>query len=187
MNQNACCCERNLVENHSNNNELIKQIISKYRGKKGALIPVLHEVQEVWGYLPLKAQKMVAEGLDIPLAEVYGVVTFYTQFSTEPKGKYRIQVCLGTACYVKGAGEVLQKFSEELGIEVGKCTPDGMFSLDAARCIGACGLAPVVMINDQVYGSMTPEKVEDVLKEIGGEEYENNGWIGRDNKGSCKD
>jgi NADP-reducing hydrogenase subunit HndA len=140
----------------------LQEIIEKYT--EGALIPVLHEAQEVYGYLPLSVQSKIAEGLNVPLAEVYGVVTFYTQFSLYPKGAYKIQVCLGTACYVKGAALVLNELQKELGIEVGKCTEDGKFSLDACRCIGACGLAPVIMINDDVYGRLKPEDVKGIIQ-----------------------
>ena len=144
--------------------EKLQKVIEKYKGMEGALIPVLHEAQEIYGYLPIEVQKMISEGLDIPLAEIYGVVSFYTQFSINPKGKYKIGVCLGTACYVKGAAEILDKFKEKLGIEVGECTPDGKFSIDATRCIGACGLAPVVTINDDVYGKLNAEDVEGILE-----------------------
>ena len=130
-------------------------IIEKYKNKKGALIPVLHEAQDVYGYLPLSVQKVISEGLNIPLAEIYGVITFYTQFSLNPKGKYKIQVCIGTACYVKGSGLILEELKQELGIDVGECTADGKFSLDACRCIGACGLAPVVTVNDEVFGRLS--------------------------------
>ena len=118
----------------------LQEIIAKYRDTRGALIQVLHEAQDVYGYLPLEVQLKISEGLNIPLAEVYGVVSFYTQFTTNPKGKYRVSVCMGTACYVKGSQEILDKFKEKLGIDVGECTEDGLFSLDACRCIGACGL-----------------------------------------------
>ena len=118
----------------------------------------------VYGYLPLEVQLKISEGLNIPLAEVYGVVSFYTQFTTNPKGKYRVSVCMGTACYVKGSQEILDKFKEKLGIDVGECTEDGLFSLDACRCIGACGLAPVVTVNDDVYGKLNADMVEDILK-----------------------
>ena len=141
----------------------LKNIIDKYKGSKGALIPVLHEAQELYGYLPMTVQKSVAEGLGVSLAEVYGVVTFYTQFSLEPKGKYKVQVCLGTACYVKGAGLLLDKIKDVLGIDVGKCTEDGKFSLEACRCIGACGLAPVIMINDDVYGRLTVDDISGIF------------------------
>jgi len=144
--------------------EKLQKVIEKYKGMEGALMPVLHEAQEIYGYLPIEVQKMISEGLDIPLAEIYGVVSFYTQFSINPKGKYKIGVCLGTACYVKGAAEILDKFKEKLGIEVGECTPDGKFSIDATRCLGACGLAPVVTINDDVYGKLNAEDVEGILE-----------------------
>jgi NADP-reducing hydrogenase subunit HndA len=127
------------------------------------LIHVLHEAQEVYGYLPIEVQKVIAEGLNIPLAEVYGVVTFYAQFSLKPKGEYKISVCLGTACYVKGADKLLERLSTELSIGVGDCTEDGKFSLDACRCIGACGLAPVFTINDDVYGKKLPDDIPGIL------------------------
>ena len=142
----------------------LAQIIEKYKDDQGPLIPVLHEAQRIFGYLPFEVQLQISEGLGIPLAEVYGVVTFYTGFSIKPKGKYRINVCLGTACYVKGAEAVLDKFRTVLSLNAGDCTEDQKFSLDACRCIGACGLAPAVMINDDVYGNVTPEDVETILK-----------------------
>lgn len=141
----------------------LQEIIERYKDTEGALIPVLHEAQELYGYLPMEVQLQISKGLQIPLAEIYGVVSFYSQFSTEPKGKYRISVCLGTACYVKGAQEILQTFESRLGIEVGECTDDGMFSIEPCRCIGACGLAPVVMINDEVYGKLVPADVDRIL------------------------
>lgn len=156
---NNCCCGCAVDER----DQKLQQIIDKYKSTKGALIPVLHEAQEVYGYLPLEVQKKVSEGLNIPLSEIYGVVTFYTQFSLEPKGEYKVQVCMGTACYVKGAGAILDKFKEKLGIDVGGCTEDGKFSLEACRCIGACGLAPVIMINDDVYGRLTPDEIEGII------------------------
>lgn len=142
----------------------LMKIIDAHKGQKGATIPVLHEAQEIYGYLPIEVQTMIAEGLDVPLAEVYGIVTFYTQFSLNPKGQYPIGVCLGTACYVKGSGDILEKIKELLGIDVGECTEDGKFSLDATRCIGACGLAPVMTIGDDVHGRLTVDDVEDILK-----------------------
>lgn len=141
----------------------LSKIIAKYKDTQGALIPVLHEAQELYGYLPLEVQRQIALELDIPLAEVYGVVSFYTQFSINPKGKYQINVCMGTACYVKGSNDILDKFRTRLSIDVGECTDDQKFSLDACRCIGACGLAPVVTINDEVYGKLTPDEVDDIL------------------------
>ena len=155
-----CCCNSNQVDERD---EKLLEVIKKYKETKGALIPVLHEAQEIYGYLPFDVQKKVAEGLNVSLAEVYGVITFYTQFSLEPKGDYQIQVCMGTACYVKGANLILDKFKEKLGINVGECTEDGKFSLEACRCIGACGLAPVVMINDDVYGRLQPDEVDGIL------------------------
>ena len=141
-----------------------KEIIEKYKDTKGGLIPVLHEVQDLYGYLPLSVQKKISGGLDIPLTEIYGVITFYTQFSLQPKGKYNIQVCLGTACYVKGASLILDKIKEKLGIDVGECTEDGLFHLEACRCIGACGLAPVITINDDVYGRLKPDQVDGIIE-----------------------
>lgn len=144
--------------------EQLKKVIEAHKGQKGAAIPVLHEAQEIYGYLPIEVQEMISEGLDVPLAELYGIVTFYAQFSLNPKGRYQIGVCLGTACYVKGSGDVLNKVKEILNIDVGECTPDGKFSLDATRCIGACGLAPVMTVNDDVYGRLVVDQVADILK-----------------------
>ncbi|MBQ7875837.1 MAG: NAD(P)H-dependent oxidoreductase subunit E [Clostridia bacterium] len=141
----------------------LREIIAAHKDMQGALIPVLHEAQAVYGYLPIEVQSIIAEGLGVSLAEVYGVVTFYAQFSLNPKGKYEIGVCLGTACYVKGSGDILEKFKEILGIDVGECTPDGKFSLGATRCVGACGLAPVVTVNDDVYGRLTVDDVQGIL------------------------
>lgn len=142
----------------------LNNIIAKYKDTRGALIPVLHEAQELYGYLPMSVQKKIAEGLNVSLADVYGVVTFYTQFSINPKGKYKINVCLGTACYVKGAGEIFDKLSEVLKIKNGECTKDGLFSLDACRCVGACGLAPVIMINEDVYGRLTADDIPGIIQ-----------------------
>ncbi len=139
-------------------------VIEEHKGQEGALIPVLHKAQEIYGYLPLEVQKMIAKGLDVTLAEVYGVVTFYTQFSLNPKGKYKVAVCLGTACYVKGADKILEALEKRLEIKVGECTRDGLFSLDACRCVGACGLAPVMMIDEDVYGRITPDDIDGILQ-----------------------
>lgn len=147
-------------------NELkLQETIEKYKHTRGALIPVLHDAQEIYGYLPIEIQKKVSEGLNIPLAEVYGVVTFYSQFSLKPKGRFKINVCMGTACYVKGSGKILDKFKEALNLEVGECSADGKFSIEACRCIGACGLAPVLTINEEVHGRLVPEDVESILKQ----------------------
>ena len=143
--------------------EKLQAVIEKYKGTDGALIPVLHEAQEIFGYLPIEVQKMISDGLDVPMSEIYGVVTFYTQFSIYPKGKYNIGVCLGTACYVKGSGDIIDRIKERLGVEVGQCTDDGKFSLEATRCIGACGLAPVLTVNEDVYGRLTVDDVDDIL------------------------
>ena len=141
----------------------LREVIARLKDEKGALMPVLQQAQEIYGYLPYEVQKIISDELQVPIEEVYGVVTFYSQFSLYPKGKYRISVCLGTACYVKGSGEVYEKLQSLLGIEGGQCTADGKFSLDACRCVGACGLAPVMMINDDVYGRLTPDKVKEIL------------------------
>ena len=139
------------------------ELIAAHKGQRGALMPVLQGAQEIYGYLPIEVQKLVAQHLEIPLEEVYGVSTFYSQFTLNPKGKYKISVCLGTACYVKGSGDIFQRLQEKLGIQSGRCTPDGKFSLDACRCVGACGLAPVLMVNDEVYGRLTVDDVDTIL------------------------
>lgn len=141
----------------------LKEIIAKHKDDLGAVMPVLQEAQEVYGYLPIEVQKMIAEGLSVPLEEVYGVSTFYSQFSLTPKGQYNISVCLGTACYVKGAGKIIERISEILGIGAEECTADGRFSLTACRCIGACGLAPVMTVNDDVYGRLEVEDIDGIL------------------------
>ncbi len=161
----GCSCADNKAQE-------LDKIIAKYKDTRGALIPTLHEAQEVYGYLPMSVQKKIAEGLNVSLAEVYGVVTFYTQFSLNPKGKYKISVCLGTACYVKGAGQILDKIIEILKIKSGECTSDGTFSLDACRCIGACGLAPVIMINEDVYGRLTADDIPAILQKYFDKESE---------------
>ena len=124
---------------------------------------VMQEAQSIYGYLPFEVQTMIADGMGVPLEKVYGISTFYAQFALSPKGEYNISVCLGTACYVKGSNNVLQRMSDALGIGPGECTDDGVFSLEACRCIGACGLAPVLMVNDDVYGKLTPDDVDGIL------------------------
>lgn len=141
----------------------LKAVIEASRTTPGCLMHVLQEAQDIYGYLPIQVQKRIAEGLGISLSEVYGVVTFYSQFSLTPKGKYKISVCLGTACYVKGADKILEALENQLEIKCGECTPDGMFSLDSCRCVGACGLAPVIMVNDEVFGKLTPDRVKWIL------------------------
>ena len=154
-----CNCENN------EKNKKLLEIIDKYKSDKSNLIQVLHEAQELYGYLPLDVQKEISINMGIPMAEIYGVVTFYSRFSLEPKGKYNIAVCLGTACHVKGSSNILSKIKEKLGIDVGQITEDGKFSLEATRCIGACGLAPVFTVNEEVYGKATPELMKKVIEE----------------------
>ena len=137
--------------------------LEQHKDMPGAAMPALQKAQEIYGYLPIEVQRMVAEGLGKPLAEIYGISTFYSQFSLCPKGAYKISVCLGTACYVKGSGKIYEKLQEMLNITGGECTVDGKFSLDACRCIGACGLAPVMTINDDVYGRLTGDELEEIL------------------------
>ena len=141
----------------------LKKVISELKSQRGALMPVMQKAQDIYGYLPIEVQKMISDGVEGPLEEVYGVATFYAQFALNPKGQYRISVCLGTACYVKGSGEVFDKISQRLGIAGGECTPDARFSLEACRCIGACGLAPVLTVNDEVYGRLTVDDVDEIL------------------------
>lgn len=142
--------------------ELLK-VIAELKDEKGALMPILQKAQDIYGYLPIEVQTIISNETGIPLEKIYGVSTFYAQFALNPKGKYRISVCLGTACYVKGSGDIYNYLEEKLGIKGGECTPDGKFSLDACRCVGACGLAPVVMVNDDVYGRLTVDDIDDIL------------------------
>jgi len=138
-------------------------IIEEMKSDKGALMPILQKAQHIYGYLPKEVQTIISDATGISLEKIYGVVTFYSQFTLFPKGKYRVSVCLGTACYIKGSGEIYEKLQETLGIKDGECTPDGKFSLDACRCIGACGLAPVMMINEEVYGRLTVDQLPGIL------------------------
>lgn len=139
------------------------KVIADYKDDKGALMPILQKAQEIYGYLPIEVQTIISNELNVPLEKIYGIVTFYSQFSLTPKGKYNISVCLGTACYVKGSGDIFNKLQEMLGLSDGGCTPDGKFSLEACRCIGACGLAPVLTINEDVYGKLGLDDLEGVL------------------------
>ena len=154
-----CSCGNNPKDEEMNS------ILEKYSKDKSNLIQILNEVQENYGYIPKYSQISISEYLDIPLAEIYGVITFYARFTLKPKGKYNIAVCLGTACFVKGSEKVLDKAKEILKIDVGETTEDGKFSLEATRCIGACGLAPVFTVNGEVYGRATPELLEKVIDE----------------------
>ncbi len=142
----------------------LEEVIASANGDKSLLMAVMQDAQAIYGYLPYEVQCKIAEGLDVPVEKVYGVATFYAQFALSPKGKYNISVCLGTACYVKGAQQVLDKICEVLGVEAGECSEDGKYSIEACRCIGACGLAPVMTINEDVYGKLTADMVPDILK-----------------------
>lgn len=142
--------------------ELLK-VISELKDEKGALMPILQKAQGIYGYLPIEVQKIIADAAGIPLEKIYGVATFYSQFTLSPKGRNQISVCLGTACYVKGSGDIYNALMEKLGIVGGECTEDGRFSLDACRCVGACGLAPVMMVNGEVYGRLTVDDIDDIL------------------------
>ena len=141
----------------------LKAVIEANKDDKSMLMHVMQQAQAIYDYLPYEVQVMIAEGMDVPLEKVYGVSTFYAQFALSPKGEYNISVCLGTACYVKGAQELIDKLTEKLGIGPDECTDDGRFSLEACRCIGACGLAPVMMVNDDVYGKITAKDVAGIL------------------------
>ena len=143
------------------------EVIEASKHDKSLLMAVMQEAQNIYGYLPIEVQTMIAEGMEVPLEKVYGVATFYAQFSLSPKGDYNISVCLGTACYVKGAGAIFDKLSERLGIGADECTADGKFSLTACRCIGACGLAPVLTVNEEVYGRLTVDDVDGILEKYG--------------------
>ena len=145
--------------------EYLDGLCEKYQPIKDNLIQMLNEVQEHYGYIPMRAQKALSEFLKVPMAEVYGVITFYSRFTLKPKGKYNVAICLGTACFVKGSEKLLDRVKEKLKIDVGQTTPDGKFSIDATRCVGACGLAPVFMVNEEVYGKANIEKVDKVLEE----------------------
>ena len=139
------------------------EVIAEKQNEKGALMPILQKAQEIYGYLPIEVQTIISDKTGVSLEKIYGIVTFYAQFSLNPKGKYKVSVCLGTACYVKGSGDIYNKIQEKLGIQGGECTPDGKFSLEACRCIGACGLAPVLTVNEDVYGRLTVDDVDTIL------------------------
>jgi NADH-quinone oxidoreductase E subunit len=143
----------------------LEQFIEAIPDKKDALISVLHKAQHIFGYLPREVQFFISQKLNVPSSKIYGVITFYSYFTTVPKGKYSINVCLGTACFVRGADKIVNEFEKKLGIKVGETTEDGRFSLDGLRCVGACGLAPVVMVNEKVYGRIKPEEVNKILVE----------------------
>ncbi len=142
----------------------LQQVIETHKHDPSLLMAVMQEAQGIYGYLPIEVQQMIADGMGVPLEKVYGVATFYAQFALSPKGQNHISVCLGTACYVKGSGDLMNKISEKLGIGAEECTPDGRFSLTACRCIGACGLAPVLTVNEDVYGRLTVDDVDGILE-----------------------
>ena len=156
---NTCSC------NCGGKDPKLEEILTKYEKDKSNLIQILNEVQEHYGYVPTKAQMAISEYLEIEMAEIYGVITFYSRFTLKPKGKYHIAICLGTACFVKGSEKLLDTAKEALKIKEGETTQDGKFSLEATRCIGACGLAPVFTVNDEVYGKATPELMKKVIGE----------------------
>ena len=143
--------------------KMLDAVIDANKQDKSRLMAVMQKAQDIYGYLPIEVQEMIAEGMDVPLEKVYGVATFYAQFSLSPKGKYNISVCMGTACYVKGAQTLLDALTEKLGIGIDECTPDGKFSLTACRCIGACGLGPVLTVNEEVYGKLTADDIDGIL------------------------
>ena len=142
----------------------LRAIIAELKDERGSLMPIMQKAQDIYGYLPIEVQTIIADELHIPLEKVYGVATFYAQFALYPKGKYKISVCLGTACYVKGSGDIYNKLQEILGIGGDECTPDRKFSLTACRCIGACGLAPVLTVNDEVYGRLGVDDVAGIIE-----------------------
>ncbi|MGI6038439.1 MAG: NAD(P)H-dependent oxidoreductase subunit E [Limnochordia bacterium] len=154
-----CQCKK--VDDHRYRK--LAQIIDDYRGKAGALIPVLHQAQQLFGYLPQDVQQEIAAGLDVPLSEIDGVITFYSLFTSQPQGRYKVGICMGTACYVKGAAQVLAELKKQLDVEVNHTTRDGLFTLEVTRCVGACGLAPVLIIGDDVHGRVAPKDVPGIL------------------------
>ena len=143
--------------------EKLLALIESLKHQKGALMPILQGAQSIYGYLPIEVQQIIADKMGMSLEEVYGVVSFYAQFTLNPKGQYKISVCLGTACYVKGSQDILNRLTIKLGIQPGEITKDGRFSLEATRCIGACGLAPILTVNDEVYGRLKPDDVDKIL------------------------
>lgn len=144
----------------------VKEILEQYTTAKDNLVPILNDVQVKYGYIPQIAQSEISEYLSIPMAEIYGVITFYSRFTLKPKGKYAISVCLGTACFVKGSEKIMSRLKERLGIKEGETTEDGKFSIDSTRCLGACGIAPVFTVNGEVYGKATVKKLDEVLDEL---------------------
>ena len=160
MEENKCQC------GNSSKDKYMKELLKDFKPEKDNLIQILNSVQEHYGYIPKHAQEEISEYLNMPMAEIYGVITFYSRFSLKPKGKYNISVCLGTACFVKGSQKIMDRLLERLKIGVGETTPDGKFSIEETRCVGACGLAPVFTVNGEVYGKATVQKLDQVLDEL---------------------
>lgn len=158
---NQCPCRS---ETEPEKLERISQVIEEYRDKEGSLIQILHLAQGIYGYLPLHVQQFIAAKLNLPLSKVYGVATFYSFFSLKPRGEYTIKVCLGTACYVRGGKKIVERLKDILGIEIGATTADGKFTLEVMRCIGACGLAPAITINNEVFKQVNPDKLQSLLE-----------------------
>lgn len=165
--EKCSCCECEEIDHRL---EKVRTIIKDNKNVKGGLIPVLHDIQELYGYLPEEALKVVSEGLHIPMTEIYGVASFYHYFALEQKGEHVIKVCLGTACYVKGSQTIINRLAQELNVEVGKTTSDKKFTLEATRCLGACGLAPVMTVDEKVYGKVTLEDIRRILDEYSNRE-----------------
>ena len=155
-----CECIENRIKQE------VQEIMDPYKEEKDNLIPILNEIQEKYGYIPKVAQMEVSKYLNIPMAEIFGVITFYSRFTLEPKGKYNISVCLGTACFVKGSQKILDRLKERLNLEEGKTSEDGKFSIDTTRCVGACGIAPVFTVNGEVYGHASVKKLDEILDEL---------------------
>ena len=164
MSENKCEC------GCTKKDEFLEKLFNEYQPIKDNLIQILNEVQDHYGYIPVHAQTAISEFLKMPMAEIYGVITFYSRFTLKPKGKYNIAVCLGTACFVKGSQKIMDRLKEKLKIEAGETTPDGKFSIEETRCVGACGLAPVFTVNGEVYGKATVQKLDQVLEELNNKE-----------------
>ena len=143
--------------------EKLLAVIEKHAGQRGAMMPILQEAQEIYGYLPIEVQTIIAEKTGVSMEEIFGIISFYAQFKLNPDGQYVIAVCLGTACYVKGSGDIIEAISQKLNVPVGSTSPDGKYSIEATRCIGACGLAPVLTVNGEVYGKITVDDVDSIL------------------------
>lgn len=159
----SCCCGQN--PGNTAETQKLREILERHKNKNGALMPILNEIQDSFGYLPQSVLKEVSKAVNISLAEIYGVATFYSRFTMKPRGQHTVSVCLGTACYVKGAKDIFSRLAEELKVKgSGDTTEDGKFTLEATRCLGCCGLSPVIMIDDDVYGKLVPDDIPEILK-----------------------